>query len=436
MTAVRLWYNGIGTNVLKREIMMSKWYPKKGRVIFHVDMNSFYASVEMAYNPELKGKPLAIAGNPEERRGIVVTSSYEARAKGVKTTMPLWEARRLCPDLIVMRPNFNRYRKASKEMFKILSEVTPYIQPVSIDEGYMDITECQQQGTPPEIAEKIQQRILNELDLPCSIGIAPNKFLAKMASDMKKPLGITILRKRDLPQKLWPLTVESMYGVGSKTATKLNQVNIQTIEDLVRADLYTLKRLLGINGERLQNRAKGIDPSPVDPDAIYEFKSIGSSETLPHDTTNESEIKRLLRQLARNVARRVKRKQAVGQTVQLTIRYYNRKTITRSLKLSEYIETEDDIFAISVDLFEQNWNGEPIRLLGTTLQDVMEKKDVAQQLDLFTYENEANKEKLYMAIDQLTEKYGKNPFTNISSSEENDQPRTSFQKDFLDDYFR
>ncbi|MBM7569747.1 DNA polymerase IV [Aquibacillus albus] len=415
---------------------MSKWYPKKGRVIFHVDMNSFYASVEMAYNPELKGKPLAIAGNPEERRGIVVTSSYEARAKGVKTTMPLWEARRLCPDLIVMRPNFNRYRKASKEMFKILSEVTPYIQPVSIDEGYMDITECQQQGTPPEIAEKIQQRILNELDLPCSIGIAPNKFLAKMASDMKKPLGITILRKRDLPQKLWPLTVESMYGVGSKTATKLNQVNIQTIEDLVRADLYTLKRLLGINGERLQNRAKGIDPSPVDPDAIYEFKSIGSSETLPHDTTNESEIKRLLRQLARNVARRVKRKQAVGQTVQLTIRYYNRKTITRSLKLSEYIETEDDIFAISVDLFEQNWNGEPIRLLGTTLQDVMEKKDVAQQLDLFTYENEANKEKLYMAIDQLTEKYGKNPFTNISSSEENDQPRTSFQKDFLDDYFR
>lgn len=145
--------------------MSSKWYPKNGRVIFHVDMNSFYASVEAAYDPALKGKPLAIAGNPEERKGIVVTSSYEARKYGVKTTMLVGEAKRLCPDLIVMRPNFERYRAASKEMFKILSDVTPTVQPVSIDEGYMDITD-QRIKAPPEIAEKIQQRIANELDLP------------------------------------------------------------------------------------------------------------------------------------------------------------------------------------------------------------------------------------------------------------------------------
>ncbi|QDP40539.1 DNA polymerase IV [Radiobacillus deserti] len=412
---------------------MSKWYPKSGRVIFHVDMNSFYASVEAAYDPSLKGKPLAIAGNPEERRGIVVTSSYEARKKGVKTTMPLWEARKLCPDLIVMRPNFDRYRRASKEIFKILSDVTPYIQPVSIDEGYMDVTECEDQGSPLDIAESIQSRVNKELDLPCSIGIAPNKFLAKMASDMKKPMGITVLRKRDLPSKLWPLPIGEMYGVGSKTAEKLRLIDVNTIGDLVRMDTYQLKSLLGVNGERLKNRANGIDPSPVDPDAIHEFKSIGSSETLPHDTVEDDEIKKLFRKLSRNVERRLNRKQALGQTVQITIRYYDRKTVTRSMKLPDFISKEDDIFNISMDLFEKNWSGEPVRLLGVTLQDVAERKEVVHQLDLFTYEQEASKEGLYQAIDKLTEKYGKNPFQAIHI-EDGHQPKTSFQKDFLDDY--
>src|SRR5690625_3807346 len=186
---------------------MSKWYPKKGRVILHIDMNAFYASVETAHNPSLKGKPLAIAGNRHERNGINVTSSYEAREKGVKTTMPLWQARRLCPELIVLPPNFARYREASRQIFKRLADVTPMIQPVSIDEGYMDITDCAHLGNPLEIAEQIQKRLLKELRLPCSIGIGPNKFLAKMASDMKKPLGITVLRIRDVRQKLWPLPV-------------------------------------------------------------------------------------------------------------------------------------------------------------------------------------------------------------------------------------
>ena len=169
----------------------------KAKVIFHVDMNSFYASVEMAHNPKLKGKPLAVAGNPEERKGIIVTSSYEARAKGVKTTMPLWEARKLCPDLIVVRPNFELYRETSRKIFRLLADITPIIEPVSIDEGYMDVTNHPMH--PIKLAKHIQLRLLRELDIPCSIGIGPNKFLAKTASDMKKPLGITILRIRDLP---------------------------------------------------------------------------------------------------------------------------------------------------------------------------------------------------------------------------------------------
>ncbi|HLR71128.1 MAG TPA: DNA polymerase IV, partial [Pseudogracilibacillus sp.] len=152
------------------------WMAKRAKVIFHVDMNSFYASVEVAYNPKLKGKPVAIAGNPEERKGIIVTSSYEARAKGVKTTMPLWEAKKLCPELIVLRPNFPRYRKTSSKIFRMLAEVTPMTEPVSIDEGYMDVTD--HPTHPVKLAKEIQHRLLTQLNIPCSIGIGPNKFLA------------------------------------------------------------------------------------------------------------------------------------------------------------------------------------------------------------------------------------------------------------------
>src|SRR5690625_2602609 len=415
--------------------MMSKWYPKKGRVIFHIDMNCFYASVEMAYNPSLKGKPVAIAGNPEERRGIIVTSSYEARAKGVKTTMPLWQAKKLCPELIVMRPNFDRYRKASQEIFKMLSEISPLIEPVSIDEGYLDITDCEHLGTPLEIAHHTQQMILQKLDLPCSIGIGPNKFLAKMASDMKKPLGITVLRKRELPQTLWPLPVEEMYGVGRKTAEKLHLIEVQTIGDLAKKDTYALTHLLGINGERLKNRANGIDARPVDPDAVNEFKSIGNSQTLPHDTTDEVEIRNLLKELSSKVSRRLERREVVGLSIQIMIRYDDRKTITRSQKLQSYISDQDEIFEIAYELFQQHWNAKPIRLLGVTVQDIEEKQNVAQQLNLFTYEKEIEKAKLQNVVQELSERFGEHTFKQLSNSEKKTEDfRTSFQKDFLNDY--
>ncbi|RLL48139.1 DNA polymerase IV [Oceanobacillus piezotolerans] len=408
---------------------------RKGRIIFHIDMNCFYASVEMAYNPSLKGKPIAIAGNPEERRGVIVTSSYEARAKGVKTTMNIWQAKKLCPDLIVMKPNFDRYRAASRELFRILSEITPYVQPVSIDEGYMDVTDVHQSNNALELAHVLQQKILMELDLPCSIGIAPNKFLAKMGSDMKKPLGITVLRKRELNKTLWPLSVSQMYGVGEKTADKLNALGIETIGDLAKSDTYQLKQVFGINGERLKNRANGIDLRPVDPDAIYDFKSIGNSQTLPEDTIDIDQINKLMTQLADNVERRMKRKNVAGKSVQLMIRYHNRKTITRSKKLQSYIDKKEEILIIAQDLFHRHWTEEPIRLLGITVQDVEEKQNIGKQLDLFTYEDDASKETLFSTIDKLTEKYGENPFIRIQGIDtNNDQPRTSFQKDFLDDF--
>lgn len=410
---------------------------KKHRIIFHIDMNCFYASVEMALNPSLKGKPLAIAGNPEERKGIIVTSSYEARGKGVKTTMPIWQAKKLCPELILMRPNFDRYRAASREIFKMLAEITPYVQPVSIDEGYMDITDTIYAKDPLVTANQLQQRILSELDIPCSIGIAPNKFLAKMASDMKKPLGITVLRKREVEKLLWHMSVEEMYGVGEKTAEKLNSIEIKTIGDLAQKDVYELKQLLGVNGERLQNRANGIDNSLVDPEAVHDFKSIGSSQTLPHDSTDVTELTQLIHELVDNVERRVKRKEAAGKTVQITIRYHDRKTITRSKKLYNYIDNHSEILFVAKELFEQHWNEEPVRLLGVSLQDMETKRNIGEQLDLFTYESIEKKEKLKVTVDKLTKKYGSNIITsqkNKSENQDNQQPRTSFQKDFLDDY--
>src|SRR5690625_5204676 len=359
---------------------------KIAKVIFHVDMNSFYASVEIAHDPRLKGKPIAIAGNPEERRGIIVTSSYEARAKGVKTTMPLWEAKRLCPELITIRPNFTRYRDMSRKIFKLLSDMVPIIEPVSIDEGYLDVTD--HPTHPLQLAKDIQITLLDQLNIPCSIGIGPNKFLAKTASDMKKPLGITVLRIRDLPNKLWPLPIEKMYGVGEKTAEKLNNINVYTIGDLAKAETYSLSYVLGINGERLKNRANGIDPRIVDPDSVNDFKSIGNSQTLPYDTVDITEIKAILTQLSERVEGRLQRRQLKGRTIQLMIRFDNRQTITRSKKLPNFINDYDTIIYHIYTLFDQHWNKQPIRLLGVTVQDLRDIKDIKQQLNLFTYVEE------------------------------------------------
>ncbi len=411
---------------------------KRARIIFHVDMNSFYASVEMAHNPKLKGKPLAVAGNPEERKGIIVTSSYEARAKGVKTAMPLWEAKKLCPELIVVRPNFERYRETSRKIFQLLAEITPIIEPVSIDEGYMDVTN--HPTHPLQLAKQIQKRLLDELDIPCSIGIGPNKFLAKTASDMKKPLGITVLRIRDLPTKLWPLPVDKMYGVGEKTAEKLKKMNIHTIGDLAKADMYTVSQVLGINGERLINRANGRDPRPVDPDSVNEFKSIGNSQTLPHDTTDLTEMRQILSQLAERVEERLKRRELKGKTVQLMIRYSNRKTITRSRKLDRFIDDKDTIMEVIQDLLSEHWSHEPVRLLGVTVQDLLEKQYVVEQLDLFTYQEVEKKLAIHETVEQLREKFGEDTFVQLNDEEDRDEEneqkllRTSFQKDFLDDY--
>ncbi|MEH7117257.1 DNA polymerase IV [Neobacillus vireti] len=410
------------------------------KVILHVDMNAFYASVEQAYDPSLKGKPLAICPvirekSDEERRGIIVTCSYEARKFGVKTTMPLWEARKLCPQMVVMKPNFERYRAASTGMFELLRQYTELVEPVSIDEGYMDITESFTLGSPIEIAESIQKRILEQLDLPCSIGIAPNKFLAKTASDMRKPLGITILRKRDIPEVLWPLNTNEMHGVGKKTAEKLKTIGIHTIGDLAKGNEIQLKSLLGINGLRIKERANGIDFRLVDPESVSEFKSIGNSTTLPRDISNQQELFKVLDSLAETVSTRLRRKTVMASALAITIRYKDRKTITKSMKLLNPINHHEDISKFAKQLFLKAWNGDPVRLLGITGNDLVEQDHAYKQLDLFSYEKDAKKEPLLKTLSSLREKYGKNIIesagTHRDEQSENVGTGTSFNKDFL-----
>ncbi|MCM3085251.1 MULTISPECIES: DNA polymerase IV [Bacillus] len=398
-------------------------------------MNSFYASVEMAYDPSLKGRPLAIAGNAKERKGIVVTCSYEARARGVKPPMPLWEAKRLCPELIVKPPNFDRYRSSSREMFQVLREYTDLVEPVSIDEGYMDLTDTPYRNRACETAKEIQERLQKELLLPSSIGIAPNKFLAKMASDMKKPLGITILRKREVPRILWPMDISEMYGVGRKTAEKLKTLEIEKIGDLAAADEYALKRLLGINGPRLKRRANGIDTGEVNPDRIYEFKSVGNSSTLPHDSTDEKELFGLIDKLSISVSDRLKRKEVMAAKVFIMIRFADWTNITRSKTLLNPTDSKDEIAKESKALFRQHWHGSPVRLLGVTGTDLVNRKEAVKQLDLFSFHEDAKDEPIQKVMAELNEKYG----TDLIKKgvrivkKESKTSGTSFNKDFFQD---
>lgn len=415
-------------------------YPKNGRVILHVDMNSFYASVEMAVDPSLKDKVVVIAGDPDERRGIIITSNYHARALGVKTTMTLREARKFAPQMIVLLPNFERYREYSIQMFEILNEFSDLVEPVSVDEGYVDITDCSHLGDPITIAKLIQQEILHRIDLPCSIGIAPNKFLAKTASDMKKPMGITILRKRDIPTVLWPLPVEEMHGIGEKTGAKLREHKIETIKDLAHANEITLKQVLGINGIRLKERANGMDLRKVNPQAAAEFKSIGNSTTLPFDVTDEHQLIEKLQMLCQKVSVRLKKKHAMTTSLSIMIRYKDWRTITRSKRLDNPLQKEEDLLRVASLLFFRNWDGEGVRLIGVTANQLLLESEAIKQLDLFNFEKDEKEVHLMETMDQLSNKFGRSIISNASELLNNKDMKSfgatsSFSKDFLHDYY-
>ncbi|MGG1879758.1 DNA polymerase IV [Paenibacillus campinasensis] len=382
-------------------------YPANGRVILHVDMNAFYCSVHEAEEPEkYLGKPTAVAGSTELRKGVIVTCSYAARAKGIRTGMNVRQALRLYPDLIIIAPDFHLYRKYSQAFMNIAYSYSPLLEATSIDECYLDITGSKQFGTPLDIAREIQERIGEELSLPCSIGIAPNKLLAKMASDMKKPRGLSVLRIRDVPKLLWHKPCIELFGIGAKTAEKLKKLNIYTIGQLAAADESLLTHTFGVTGSWMKRAANGIDHAPVVAER-EQSKSIGHTTTLPHDITRLEDAKRVFLNLSDQVARRLRRQGLMASGVQITLRTPDMKTITRSKQLPTPTENMEDIYREACLLYEHHWREEkPLRLLGVTLQQLTPKEASAIQLDLFEYEKQPRKESLTKVMDELRNKFG------------------------------
>lgn len=378
----------------------------RAKVILHLDMNSFFASVEQAHDPSLKGIPMAVAGNPKERRGILVTCSYEARALGIYTTMTVGEARRLCPELVIVPPDHEKYRVASTAVFDLLRTYTDLVEPVSIDEAFIDITAIGGLTDAVNIATGIQQRILRELDMPCSIGIAPNKFLAKTASDMKKPMGITILRKRQVESILWPLPVIEMHGIGKSTEKKLHALGIRTIGELAESDETILKSMLGKNGLRLRQRANGVDHRPVDPEAAEERKSVGSSTTLPVDETDLDQCLKKFEWLAEKVAARLEKRQLAGTVVMIQIRNADWRNQTRSRTVLNPVYQKEAIYKEASNLFKKHWDGEAVRLLGLTVSNVIPINELHEQLSIYTFEKHAKDEQLDGLVTQLEQKFG------------------------------
>lgn len=380
------------------------------RVVFLVDMNAFYISCERTRHPEIEGKPAAVAGNPINRTGIILTANYEARKYGIKTTMIIRDALRLCPNLIIIPPDHQFYEQKSKEVMQILSSYTPVIEQNSIDEAWLDMTGCNGIfGEPLESAKNIMERIKEELGLWCSIGISENKFLSKMASEMKKPLGITELWKKDIKQKMWPLPVNYMYGVGKQTAQKLQNMGIATIKELALADKEYLIKNLGKMGAELSFLANGIDTSLVTPNTDSDMKSIGRSVTLPRDTMDMEYAKAILLELSDDVGMTARKYGKKGHTIQINIKYSDFKSITRQMTVPATFLVKE-IYNTGVELLNKNWNKEPIRLLGISLSG-FDNDYRSEQISLFELisdeKSDADKiESIENAIHNIRQKYG------------------------------
>lgn len=351
-------------------------------VIFHIDLNAFFASAEILFNPDLLGKPVAVSGMT--RRSVVTTATYEARAMGVHSAMPINEALRLCPGLIVVHGSYERYQQLSKQFMDIIRKYSNLVEPASIDECYADMSETiKKYKRPLDLAWQIQQELKLDLGLQCSIGVAPNRFLAKMASDLHKPMGITVIRKQEVKTKLWPLSIKEMQGIGKKTAPELINLGIHTIGDLANyADEERLRLILGKNTLIYKQRANGIDYTLLENNT--ETKSMSQSTTLNYDFTEYAEIKETLSVLAKKLAGRLQKENYTGTLISISIRYFNFETIVRSKKLDYHLNLAQDIFEETLNLYDENSVDDiPIRHLGISLSNLILLNEATEQLSLF-----------------------------------------------------
>lgn len=388
------------------------------KVIFLVDMQSFYASVEKAANATLATKPVLVSGDPKQRSGIILAACPIAKQYGVKTAEPLWEAQNKCPEAVVVRPRMQLYIDVSYQITKILERFSNEIEVYSIDEQFIDLTASQRLfGTPVQIAEKIQRTIVENIGVQARVGIGPNKVLAKMACDVyakKNKQGIFQLDHTKLETHLWPLPVGKLFGVGSKMEKHLMKMGLHTIGNVANYPLHWLKKRWGINGEVLWRTANGIDYSPVTTQTHQQQKAIGHQMTLPQDYYHLDDIKVILLELSEEVARRARKQNYLGRSIAVTARGIDFDLPTgfhRQQKLATETYFGADIYRVAVRLFEKFWDGLPVRSIGITLGQ-LEKADT-YQLSLFDRTEE--KENLSKAMDRMYEKYGPTAVVRASS---------------------
>ena len=375
-------------------------------MILLVDMDAFFASVEQAHHPHLRGKAVIVCGDPS-RRGVVTAASYEARPSGVRAGMPLAEARRLCPHAEYVEGNPRKYVEKSLELLEMFLEITPDVEPFSVDEAFLDLKRLPGRGqtleSATEIARELQQRIWDTHGLGASIGVGTNKLIAKMASGVKKPRGITTLDEERFRGVFWPLDVQALWGVGEKMSEHLKALGIATVGALAHAPRPLMEQRFGVVGEHLVEAAWGHDRTAVIPyHEGVDPKSMGHEVTLPEDCRDPEFLEGTLLRLSDQVARRLRADGFKGRTVTLKLRDHRFKTITRQRALGLGVADHGAIFEVARGLWRENWKGEPLRLLGVSVSALEHASEA--QLEMFA--SRERTKALQEALDQVRDKLG------------------------------
>jgi DNA polymerase-4 len=379
------------------------------RVILHSDLNNFYASVEVIQNPDLKEKPIAVGGSIEHRHGIILAKNYIAKAFGVATGSAIWQARQICPNLIIIPPNYKSYIRFSREARRIYSYYTDLIEAFGIDECWLDVTGSTKLfGSGEKIANEIRNRIRTELGITASIGVSYNKIFSKLGSDMKKPDATTVITSENYKEKVWSLPVSDLLYVGRSTTKKMHKIAVYTIGELANLNPGFLKKILGKWGEYLWFFANGLDSSPVaKSDNQCIVKGIGNSMTTPRDLVNDEDVKILLYVLSESVSERLRNHYFKGKTIQIHVRDNQLFSIDRQAKLARCSFITGEIVEKAFEIFKNNWDWKyPIRSIGIRATDLV-TADTYTQLSLFEDENKRiKKESLEHSIDNIRRRFG------------------------------
>lgn len=364
------------------------------KIIFHIDLNAFFASCAIIKDPYLKDKAFVVGGSATFKRGVVSTASYEARKHGIHSAMNINDALRIYPKLIIVPTQFSLYHKYSNLFFQFLKKYSSIVLAGSIDEAYVDMTEASKTKHPLELAKEIQDGLLKEHQLPCSIGIAPTLFLAKMASDMQKPLGITVIRKKDIVHKLFPLPIKEMYGIGKKTYPKLENLGIHTIGDFTKKEHRS--KILTIMSEQSYesylDHIMGRSSDVIDPKKYQIPQSISNETTLNYPMDQGDAILQILKDLLEQTHERLTKDELVAKTVGIKLRTSDFETFSRGVTLSEYSDDYDIFLERMEQLFESNFEGQSIRLVGVYFNQVIQKKDLKIDFNLFNYQEFTKRE--------------------------------------------